>query len=578
MNPFIKTYTKIGILILGITLFFTNCQKDDVFIDEIVTVKKENSISAKRITLKDIEKNNELKLSLSNIEKQFDYYKKNDFQSKSSTYSKVASTDNSFTILTDEILEVTTNTTTAYTFRIETPTDPKSAFENFVVQKKNDEDYQLYIYRYKKIKIIEGLDFKYSMSRELVDNSQVDLGGLGLKMMYDPGSDCHIDVSTIGDTLVITILYCGDNGTGGDGGISGDVGGISTGDQIRWESNGDGTCNKYIDTTGPLGYPITQVERNVSCPDSNDYDTGDGSSDPWPWDESGDTSGGDDTLHDGDTGGGTRTTGDDTTTGSEPKNPPVGVLLTQLDIAINNFFNCLTDEQNDFINYFENRDIKTQIEDFLEASYIPPRHGSDLPPLSPETLNFAKEAVDAKRLSGEVDFEELYIRVDTPDDDYIYLGTKQLIPNPLILSSGDEISITFSTTKDDNVNSNQQVATDLVDAMRFVLEEANSNLALAEQIISIHISATTNGHDKYPTSNHLKASAVDISRINGVKMINSGLTNQIMELQKAFDNFTYIRENFGPYFKHKYVRNTNTWNYNHPVSGHKDHIHIAVRR
>ena len=48
--------------------------------------------------------------------------------------------------------------------------------------------------------------------------------------------------------------------------------------------------------------------------------------------------------------------------------------------------------------------------------------------------------------------------------------------------------------------------------------------------------------------------------------------------QNAMDNFQYIRENFGPHFKHKYSIETNTWNYNHPVSGHKDHIHIAVRR
>ncbi len=61
-------------------------------------------------------------------------------------------------------------------------------------------------------------------------------------------------------------------------------------------------------------------------------------------------------------------------------------------------------------------------------------------------------------------------------------------------------------------------------------------------------------------------------------MIMTGVTNQIIELQKSFDNFTHIRENFGPYFKHKYDLYSQTWNYNHPVGGHKDHIHISVRK
>ena len=171
----------------------------------------------------------------------------------------------------------------------------------------------------------------------------------------------------------------------------------------------------------------------------------------------------------------------------------------------------------------------------------------------------------------------MYIETLTPDDNFDFQATKQLISNPLILSNGVEISIGFGTTNSDNKSANQEVATDLVDGIKYAIEQANSNLPLSEQITSIYIMATTNGKHS-ATSNHPKGTAVDISRINGVKMINSGLTNQIMELQEAFDNFTYIRENFGPYFKHKYIRSANTWNYNHPVGGHKDHIHIAVRR
>jgi len=118
----------------------------------------------------------------------------------------------------------------------------------------------------------------------------------------------------------------------------------------------------------------------------------------------------------------------------------------------------------------------------------------------------------------------------------------------------------------------------LIDGLKFALEQANINLSTLEQITSIHISSTTNGHTNSVSPNHPNGVALDISRINGKKMILSGLTNQIKELQKAFDNFQYIRENFGPYFKHKYSIEYGTWNYNYPVGGHKDHIHISIRK
>lgn len=178
---------------------------------------------------------------------------------------------------------------------------------------------------------------------------------------------------------------------------------------------------------------------------------------------------------------------------------------------------------------------------------------------------------------GVVEFDELYISVNVPDDDYVYLGSKELIPNPLVLSNGDEITVTFGTTKD-LINANQPVSIDLIDGIKFAIEEANSNLSSTDQITSIHIMATTNGHGSTGSSNHLKATAVDISRINDQKMIITGVNDQIIQLQTSMDNFSYVRENFGPYFKHKYSIETNTWNYNYNVSGHNDHIHFSVRR
>ncbi|MDG2193549.1 MAG: hypothetical protein P8K77_01585 [Polaribacter sp.] len=233
----------------------------------------------------------------------------------------------------------------------------------------------------------------------------------------------------------------------------------------------------------------------------------------------------------------------------------------------------LSGTELEWINHKDNIAAVAAIYAYLKASEVDEVY-------VPEAVRFSNLAKDALMNGNFVDFKELYISYPTPDDNYVYQGTKQLIPNPLVLSNGDKVDITFGTTTD-MVNADQQVATDLVDGMKFALEQANSNLSASEQITSIYIMATTNGHvgPKYKDSNHRKATALDISRINGEKMILSGLTNQIKELQKAFDNFQYIRENFGPYFKHKYDLYTQKWDYNKAgVGAHKDHIHIAVRK
>jgi hypothetical protein len=91
--------------------------------------------------------------------------------------------------------------------------------------------------------------------------------------------------------------------------------------------------------------------------------------------------------------------------------------------------------------------------------------------------------------------------------------------------------------------------------------------------------ALNNGDHTGP--NHLNATAVDINRINGDRMATTGVTNQITELQKSFDNFAYIRENFGPHFKHKFSKEKpigSQWDYNYPTTPHKDHIHISIRQ
>jgi hypothetical protein len=164
---------------------------------------------------------------------------------------------------------------------------------------------------------------------------------------------------------------------------------------------------------------------------------------------------------------------------------------------------------------------------------------------------------------------------DTDYDNINYSGPKQLIPKSIILNDGSTLTITFGTTQSDNKNSNNEVAVDLVNSIKFAINLANSKLENSNKITSIYIAATTNGTHS-STSNHTRGTAVDISRINGIKMINLGNNIQVKALQDAFDNYPSIRENFGPSFKHKTFPNGSV-NLNWPIGGHQDHIHVSVQ-
>lgn len=192
--------------------------------------------------------------------------------------------------------------------------------------------------------------------------------------------------------------------------------------------------------------------------------------------------------------------------------------------------------------------------------------------------DFAEAAIEALENGGEVDFEEFYISTETPDDNYVYQGPKQKIPSVLVLSNGTKVGVTFISHTTDKISSNQPVAIELINGLKFALEKANSNLPPGDKINAINIYATTNGiHGD--NSNHYKSQAVDINSINGKRMFITGLTNQIKELQKALDNFKYVRENYGPYFKHKYYIAKDIWDLNKKgVGDHSTHIHFAIRK
>lgn len=197
---------------------------------------------------------------------------------------------------------------------------------------------------------------------------------------------------------------------------------------------------------------------------------------------------------------------------------------------------------------------------------------------NPKSSEFLNQAIDAIRKDRYVSFENAYIENPTPDDNYNYLGKRVLISMPLVLSSKDTVLVEFGITRSDNIKANQPVSPDLIQAIKHGLEKANQKLDKSQTIRSIFIMATTNGgHGE--NSNHYSATAVDISGINGEKIVFIQSSPQVEKLQKSFDTFPLIRENFGPFFNHKYSIEKGKWNYKHRLKHpHDDHIHISVRR
>ncbi|WP_159292199.1 hypothetical protein [Tenacibaculum maritimum] len=359
--------TKIGILILGISLFFfSSCEKDDTFDENISTIQKSNVI-AKRVTLNEIKENQTLKQSLDKIEKQFDYIKRNN------KFSKINSTDNSFSILTDEILQVNTDSTEAYTFRVETPTHSDSAFENFVIEKRNSSDYEFYIYRYKRLELEDNIEVTHSMSKELVSADQINIGHfqdiLNAKMHYDEASGCLFDITYNDDCSCeyAEVLWCGGGG-GGGGSSGGSTGGGSTGSGSTG-GTGSGGYGGYGGGYGGSG-------------GGGGYNGGSGGPNPG-------------------TGSGSST---------------IGVLPSPLDIAIDNFFDNLNSSQTQFLN--DNFSIKKVVRLFLENNMQLLLESSGTPVTNVE--DFVVELIDIASTDATLDTNAFRFMLEAKSQDKIY--------------------------------------------------------------------------------------------------------------------------------------------------------------
>ena len=165
-------FLKIGILFFGITILLWNCEKEEISIDTIENfenIETELKKNTKIISLEDLQSKQKLNKTLQSLSRKFDI---NNTKSKSSNKkSKIVANDGSFTILTDNIRETSTDSTRTYSFLLEKPTLSTSAFENFVIERQKDSTYNFYIYHFEAN--FSQKDFPFTITTSLLDNDLI---------------------------------------------------------------------------------------------------------------------------------------------------------------------------------------------------------------------------------------------------------------------------------------------------------------------------------------------------------------------------------------------------------------------
>lgn len=136
---------------------------------------------------------------------------------------------------------------------------------------------------------------------------------------------------------------------------------------------------------------------------------------------------------------------------------------------------------------------------------------------------------------------------------------------PNIPNNINGVNIEFSSTVEKNVDQK------IINALEHVIK---SNIASDYILTKIYISSANDQH-QFP-SRHVQGNgkAVDISRINSMKMSLSYPSNATVKaivdaMQSEFETYIHRRENFGPSFKKKLGNN-------YSIPGHGDHIHFSV--
>jgi uncharacterized protein YneF (UPF0154 family) len=137
----IKFLSIVIFLFVGMFVFFQSCQRESLETSQISNQSTSNDLFMKVISLDELLSENNKDVSFKSVEHLF---KKNRIN------QRIDATDNSFSILTDDIVVTSyQDSLNSYSFVIETPTDSTSVFENFIIKEEAISQYSYWIFRYK---------------------------------------------------------------------------------------------------------------------------------------------------------------------------------------------------------------------------------------------------------------------------------------------------------------------------------------------------------------------------------------------------------------------------------------------
>lgn len=196
----VASLLKFGIF--SLSLLFWNCDQDQI-------IPQKKSFNVEKININEFNKNSKLKSILTKFNNK-QYLNKR---------SQVINEANNFTLLTDNILKVRTETTIVYTFKIETPTVLSSEFENFVIVQTNNNTFNYYIYRYQLDIQNSNIEFPYIINKQKIENINIDnlqnyLGKESLQAMTCYVVEGIVSPRDFSVTYVLVEVSCGGS-TGG---------------------------------------------------------------------------------------------------------------------------------------------------------------------------------------------------------------------------------------------------------------------------------------------------------------------------------------------------------------------------
>jgi hypothetical protein len=130
-------------------------------------------------------------------------------------------------------------------------------------------------------------------------------------------------------------------------------------------------------------------------------------------------------------------------------------------------------------------------------------------------------------------------------------------------------TLRFKNDNPDNPSPDQAVHPNLAKAVEEVAAETG---------LDLNINSNTEGTHSSTKSRHYQGKAVDINKINGLRVDHPGNIENVKKLQEAMDKHKGMRECYGPHLQEQ-NRPESSGRKKTPkmADGHKGHIHFSVQ-